>query len=676
MKTIPSIILIASLDLAAVHSCIAASTITFADGYFWANEEQGTALVEMHRSGDTSSTATIDYATVEGTAKPVVDYIGTSGTLAFAPGESSKHFSITVLDNGWLDGDRTLSLRLSNPLGATLGPYPSGTLRIADNEVPLMVDRTFQPQIGELFEDFIRAMVLQPDGRIIIGGYFDHDTNVIRLPQTFMMRLLPNGSRDSTFKAPPQLTNAVRALALQADGKILVAVDQGTLLRLNMDGSWDRGFRSDLAGSSSLVVQSDGKIISVNGSALVRLNNDGSLDMPFSKTVLACSDVQTAAIQSDGKLILGGVVCTAGKAYEGLVRFKRDDTVDAVFPLTLAVHPDRVRFDTPRLRSIVPLAGGKMLISGRFYFVNGVISPGIARLNADGSLDASFRFSELSFSWLPDLPSWGEVASPILQPDGKILVPFEWEWYSGILIRINSNGSLDREFRMPYRWPSPLVLQENGNILMGNLRLFGDPGRVKSFAWSHDWDSNPLDSPVRFNVAKQNTELRVTVRRLGESTEAVTVGYTARAGTAQAGSNYLPQTGTLTFAPLETTKTITVPILDPPSLKRERSFSLVLSNASNGGILGVSSEATVLILPQQLLTLHYPTASVSGPIRLTLAPTTPGVSYSLWAWTDLAVRWQSLSIQQKTAAGDTLEFEDTTAIRPAQRFYRAFRAGP
>jgi hypothetical protein len=89
MKTIRTNILLAGLGLAAIHSCFAASsTIEFAQGgFFDAFESVATAIVEVRRTGDTNSTARIDYATVEGTAKPGVDYVPELPALA-APSAS------------------------------------------------------------------------------------------------------------------------------------------------------------------------------------------------------------------------------------------------------------------------------------------------------------------------------------------------------------------------------------------------------------------------------------------------------------------------------------------------------------------------------------------------------------------------------------------------------------
>ena len=68
-----------------------------------------------------SGRVTVDYATVDGSAKAGADYEATSGTLSFAPGETAKTVSVTVLDDAHDEGTEVLVLRLENARGARLG---------------------------------------------------------------------------------------------------------------------------------------------------------------------------------------------------------------------------------------------------------------------------------------------------------------------------------------------------------------------------------------------------------------------------------------------------------------------------------------------------------------------------------------------------------------------------
>jgi uncharacterized delta-60 repeat protein len=140
------------------------------------------------------------------------------------------------------------------------------------------------------------------------------------------------GSNDPTFNVVDDGTNrdganyAVRALALQPDGKLLIGGDfttyNGTprnlIARLNADGSLDASFNPGSGANfevHALALQSDGKVLiggtftSYNGTPrnrIARLNADGSLDASFNPGTGANSSVYALALQPDGKLLIGG----------------------------------------------------------------------------------------------------------------------------------------------------------------------------------------------------------------------------------------------------------------------------------------------------------------------------------------------------------------------------------
>jgi hypothetical protein len=98
------------------------------------NEGDGHATITVTRSGDTTIASTVDYATSDGTALQRTRYTTTSGTLSFAPGETTKTFNVLVTDNAYLEGSQTVVLTLSNPGGETLGTPSQVTLAINDND--------------------------------------------------------------------------------------------------------------------------------------------------------------------------------------------------------------------------------------------------------------------------------------------------------------------------------------------------------------------------------------------------------------------------------------------------------------------------------------------------------------------------------------------------------------
>src|SRR5262249_54020702 len=190
------------------------------------------------------------------------------------------------------------------------------------------VDAAFNSQANK----DVLAIAMQPDGKTLVGGAF----NLLNgQPTKQLDRLNPDGNLDPTFapKIAVGLPASVLAIALQADGKILVGgfsqpagQPQSVLIqRVNIDGSLDSSFNSTAGGGSgaitTITVQADGRILvggrfsSLGGQPranIGRLNADGTLDsfnpgaegggnIPNAQSV-----VNGVTLQADGQILIGG----------------------------------------------------------------------------------------------------------------------------------------------------------------------------------------------------------------------------------------------------------------------------------------------------------------------------------------------------------------------------------
>ncbi|HEY0101807.1 MAG TPA: S8 family serine peptidase, partial [Pyrinomonadaceae bacterium] len=109
--------------------------VQFESAAYSVSEGAGTANVTVTRKGDVSGIVSVDYATTDETASASSDYNAASGTLTFNGGETTKTFSVQILEDALAEGRETLGLRLSNPNGgAELGSPATATLNINDNE--------------------------------------------------------------------------------------------------------------------------------------------------------------------------------------------------------------------------------------------------------------------------------------------------------------------------------------------------------------------------------------------------------------------------------------------------------------------------------------------------------------------------------------------------------------
>jgi CSLREA domain-containing protein len=109
--------------------------LQFTDATYSAGESTGRIVATVFRSGDASGTATVDYATTDGTASQRNDYTTAVGTLTFAAGQISKTITVIITDDLYIEGNDTINLTLNNPTGASLTTSASATLSIIDNDV-------------------------------------------------------------------------------------------------------------------------------------------------------------------------------------------------------------------------------------------------------------------------------------------------------------------------------------------------------------------------------------------------------------------------------------------------------------------------------------------------------------------------------------------------------------
>ena len=318
------------------------------------------------------------------------------------------------------------------------------------------VDLSFNP--GSSVTNPVSVVVVQPDGKVIIGGLFTFINGTNRYGSS---RLNPDGSLDSTFISSsfnPELPNlgsttneydstAATAVAVQPDGKILVggasthyyncdpfegACSVYTIYfvtRLNPNGSRDTNFTG--AGAvghvSSIAVQSDGKVVigsdAFTAVKIVRLNADGSLDSSFNPGTGPNGSVSSVASQADGKVLVGGYFTAVnGVNRTNIARLNANGSLDSSF------NPGTQANGT--VRSIALQPDGKVLIGGDFTNVNGTNRNHITRLNADGGLDLSFNPGTGTEG--TDADNRGSVRSIALQSDGKVLIGGDFTTVNGV----------------------------------------------------------------------------------------------------------------------------------------------------------------------------------------------------------------------------------------------------
>ncbi|MDX2301879.1 MAG: fibronectin type III domain-containing protein [Microscillaceae bacterium] len=326
------------------------------------------------------------------------------------------------------------------------------------------------------------------DGKILIVGFFNaYNSSGIR--QGHIARLIKDGSLDTGFDTGIGANNVIQAVRVQSDGKILLGGDflefnlqnYGRIVRLEPGGSTDTSFHIGAGANNSITaieIQPDRKILlggsfstfnQKNSRGIVRLNHNGSVDTTFQVGTGANNVIRSILLQEDGKIIIAGDFTQYnGMSANRIARLNADGTLDQNFQIGSGAS-DGVY--------TMALQGNKILIGGKFSFFNGIRVNNLARLNANGTLDATF-LTENGASGLVNTLS-------VQQTDHKIILGGNFSFFNGTrvnnLARLNADGTLDASLVHPLAGNHHVYsseIQTDGRILLaGNFDKLKGPNK-------------------------------------------------------------------------------------------------------------------------------------------------------------------------------------------------------
>lgn len=311
-----------------------------------------------------------------------------------------------------------------------------------------------------------RAIAIQPDGKFLVAGLFNRVNGTSRQR---LVRFNVDGTVDASFNTSTANLNIVTNLLIQPDGKILVggaglSQNNGSpgpsvaLIRLNADGSYDTTFTPGVPARSAgaVALQPDGKIIFsytiVSGVATFtgdtsRLNSDGSLDSSFDGLPLT---FETMVVQPNGSILAGGAVgfgyvTTGGpsEVHYGIFRMNADGSHDRTFRSGFISNENGAGFTA--VYAIERQPDGRILVGGTLYTGASTSPVAVARLDTTGSVDGSFALNTVSSAY--ELPRAEDIQT---LPNGKIMVTGLFDHYGFMsqnnVVRLNANGGIDPAF--------------------------------------------------------------------------------------------------------------------------------------------------------------------------------------------------------------------------------------
>ncbi len=270
-----------------------------------------------------------------------------------------------------------------------------------------------------------------------------------------IIRLNASGSVDTSFIYGTGFNSGIFAISIQSDGKILVGGDftsyNGTgavrIIRLNIDGSRDASFvmGAGFTGGpvEKIIVQADGNIIVLGeftsykgtpANRIIRLTSTGAIDGTFIYGTGFNLSVSSAAIQSDGKVIVTGAFTSYnGTGANRIVRLTTVGAIDGTF-----IYGTGFNAQTD---SVAIQADGNIIVSGSFTTYKGFSNSSIIRLTTIGSIDSSFvTGTGLDTS----------AFSINIMTDGSIILGGGFTIYNGssvnYIVKLTSSGAIDTSF--------------------------------------------------------------------------------------------------------------------------------------------------------------------------------------------------------------------------------------
>jgi uncharacterized delta-60 repeat protein len=445
-----------------------------------------------------------------------------AGTTYTAYAETKSDFSLAYFtDSGSLDHYALTDFDGENDAGATMtlqgddkivvAGYTEGAtdydIALARYDLSGSLDTTFGVEGRQVIDtgnyDRAYAVVARPGGPLVVVGaalnpFFDFAVLQLTAAGALDSSFAEDGIQFTEFAGSP---DDGYAAALQPDGKLVAAgryypgVPFFGLARFNPDGSLDTSFDGDglVSGymeggyARDVAIQPDGKIVAVGNTSgsdfiTVRFNADGSLDTTFAGDGMAVTDIagdndyaEAVLLQADGKIVVAGT----GSADFALVRYLPDGSLDPGFDgdgkLSVEIGFTSYAFDAALQLD------GKILIAGLADY-----SFGLARLNPDGSLDATFSGDGMVTTGFGGDTSIADAIA--VQPDGKIVAagyiaasPSEYI----AMARYNPDGSLDTSFSgdgmltLDFTGGADmgrdLAIQPNGKILLAGVTYGASP---------------------------------------------------------------------------------------------------------------------------------------------------------------------------------------------------------
>ncbi len=537
--------------------------------------DAGSELLTVNRTGNTTLSASVGYATTDGTALAGTDYTSTSGTLNFSAGQTSKTISVPLLNNTAGAAGSTFSLALSNPASGTIvGTQQSETVTVQNDHSQVNLSAATTTAANDSGSV---TLTVNRTGNTAVAGSVDYATS------------------DGTAAAGTDYTATSGTLnfsAGQTSLSIVVPLLDNTagpatatfLLTLSNPAN---GAALGTQQTETITIQNNQSQVNFSSATGNIANTAGVVTLEVDRTGDTASAGSVDYITSDGTATAG----TDYTATSGTINFAAGQTFDMIAIPLLAnasaaatstftvnlTNPGTNTAEGAQSQTTVTLANSQSLI--QFASPSQVTSAGAATatltVTRTGNTSAA-------------------ASAHYATEDGTALVGIDYVGQSGTLNFLAGQSSKQIVISL---LSGPAASAVTFGVQLSSA---GGSG-VLGTATTSTVTIPHQQSFVEFSAAQESASggsgsVTLTLTRTGDTTSAASLDFATWDGTAIAGTDYTATNGTVNFPAGENQETISIPLLANYAASATSAFTVTLANSTGNVQLGANQSTTVTVL--------------------------------------------------------------------------------
>jgi subtilisin family serine protease len=604
----------------------APGTLQFGSSTYSVNESSASVSLTVTRTGGTASGVTVHYSIADSTAlggatatSPGADYVTKSGTLTFGAGVVSQIFAVTIVNDTRLEPPETFTITLDSPGGgASLGAVATTTVTIVDNDAPTV---KFGAATSSVVEGATAAITVQRANGLGSAVSADYEVTGGTATGDGVDYTLASG----TVSFAVGQTTATISVPTTAD----TVADPAETVIVKLVGA-SAGSIIGSPDTTSLTIVDNDVAGAVQFSAAAF-----SVAEPVGATVTATIKVTRSGGAASGVTVdyaVTGGTATAGGDYDplapGTLTFGAGETMK---PITIVLRPDALVEGDEAVVLTLSNAGGRAMLGPNRTTVLTIKDAQVGVQFGRAAYTVSEGTPSATITAVRTGPTIGTSVVAYSTGDGTATAGADYTAVSGILTF--GPGVTSKSFTVPILNDSLVEGPETVLLLLSNVSGGTGLGPISTAVLTIT--DNDVAGTVRlgapaYSVSEAMPRATLTVQRSGGLARDVTVNYAtssspAGPGVAAPGIDYEETSGSVTFGPGETTKTLTIPILPDRLVEGNESFTVTLSLPVNSAaLLGAPSSAVVTIVDNDaggVIQLGASSVRVNEPVSVTTTAT-------------------------------------------------------